>query len=499
MTIRLHSYLKRNRFGVYYFRRVIPLDLRSRFAFGQIARSTRTCNSQEAQSLALRLSASVDLLFSRVRDMAKQPKPDPISQELIVDLDFDLEGLLTSVRIDAKPGEEEAASRLVPVLIQAARDGVARKPAGGGARFFEQIDKYLEEQARGADWRPQTVQDVRGDFDQFKSILGDMPVSELRHEALNKLRDTLLRLPGNINKMTETRGKSVDEILALGLPAQSANTVKKKWGRLITFFNWMEGKGLIERNFAQGKKPKAKAQSYEKFTRSDLSALFESSEYKDDGFDEAFKYWLPVIGVYTGARMEEIAQLHLADFRQDQDTGIHVAEITDISDEEDGAKEAKNLKNTTTARTCPLHSALIDAGLLTYIDELKFAGYDRLFPELTLDGVGKVGPRASEWFADYRRSKSVGALMGRSRKVFHSLRHTMNATLQKEGVTEEIREALCGHAPQSVNSRVYGGKLPLGVLKGALELLDYGLLLKPYKAIAEHDAARKRGQRRSQA
>ncbi len=429
--------------------------------------------------------------------MAKQPKPESISQELVVELDFDIDGWLTGVKTDVKPGEEEAASRLVPVLIQAAREGVTRKPVGGGARFFEQIDKYLVEQARGADWRPQTVQDVRGDFDQFKSILGDMPLTELKHEVLNKLRDTLLMLPANINKNAETRGKSVDEILALALPAQSASTVKKKWGRLITFFNWLEGKGLIERNFAQGKKPKAKAQSYEKFTRSDLSALFESSEYKEDGFDEAFKYWLPVIGVYTGARMEEIAQLHLADFKLDQETGFHVAEITDISDEEDGAKEAKNLKNTTTARTCPLHSALIDAGLLTYIDELKRGGYDRLFPELTLDGVGKVGPRASEWFTEYRRSKNVGALSGRSRKVFHSLRHTMNATLQKAGVTEEIRESLCGHAPQSVNSRVYGDKLPLGVLKGALESLNYDISLIPYKSLPEHEMARKRGQRRS--
>ncbi len=123
--------------------------------------------------------------------MAKQPKPESISQELVVELDFDIDGWLTGVKTDVKPGEEEAASRLVPVLIQAAREGVTRKPAGGGARFFEQIDKYLVEQARGADWRPQTVQDVRGDFDQFKSILGDMPLSELKHEALNKLRDTL--------------------------------------------------------------------------------------------------------------------------------------------------------------------------------------------------------------------------------------------------------------------------------------------------------------------
>lgn len=78
MTIRLHSYLKRNRFGIFYFRRVIPLDLRNRFAFGQIARSTRTCNSQEAQSLALRLSASVDLLFTRIRNKSRKTTTTPV-------------------------------------------------------------------------------------------------------------------------------------------------------------------------------------------------------------------------------------------------------------------------------------------------------------------------------------------------------------------------------------------------------------------------------------
>ena len=502
MSIRLKSYLKRNRFGIYYFRRVIPRDLRKYFAFRQVSRSTLTHDPREARCLALRFGASIDLLFSKVRKMTKTPDPDDIEseslmQEMIVELDFDLDGTIKSVKTDLKPEEADIAERLIPSLIRAAQQGGVAKPVVG-ARLFDEFDKYINEQARVAEWRPQTVQDVRGDFDQFKVILGDMSVASINHDTLNALRDTLLRLPANINKNSETRGKSIPEILALGFPPQSALTVKKKWGRLITFFNWLEGKGLISRNYAQGKKPKAKAQSYEKFTRADLSALFESPDYREGAFDEAFKYWLPTIGIFTGARQEEIAQLHLADFKLDAATGFHYAEITDITDDDGGAKESKKLKNSSSARECPIHPALIDAGLLIYIDDLKLRGYDRLFPELTLDGVGKVGPRASEWFTEYRRSRNVGAIKGRSRKVFHSFRHTMNATLQKAGVSSEVREALCGHAPQGTNSRVYGGKLPMPILMDALKQLKYEIEFTAYRSLSSHEEARKRARQRAE-
>ena len=76
MGIRLAAYLKRNRFGVFYYRRVVPPELRSFFVFTQISRSTRTSSRDEARSLALRFSASVDLLFSRLRAMSKRKRPE---------------------------------------------------------------------------------------------------------------------------------------------------------------------------------------------------------------------------------------------------------------------------------------------------------------------------------------------------------------------------------------------------------------------------------------
>jgi integrase len=495
MTIRIRSYLKRNRFGVYYFRRVVPRDLKPFFAFRQLSRSTLTRDPREARSLALRFGASIDLLFARIRDMARKQPPEHFQMDLVVRLDFEPDGTLKTVTTEATSEEADAATRVVPKLIEAARSAPieARIPAESGARLFEQIDKYLGEKERGGEWTPQTVKDVRGDFEQFKAILGDLPIHKVQHEALNQLQETLLQLPANINKNPATRGKTIDEILALELPPQTASTVGKKWGRVITFFTWLEGKGLVDRNYAAGKKPKARAQSQEKFSSSDLSALFESTEYAAGTFDEAFKYWLPVLGLYTGARLEELAQLHLADIRADVESGIYVFDITDETDEESGAPTKKKLKNNASRRIVPIHQSLIDAGLLRFVDELKAAGHDRLFPELRPNSIGKVSPRVSEWFTEYRRSKNVGSKSGRSTKTFHSFRHTMNWTLQKTGVTQEIREALCGHTSKSINARVYGGAFPLKMLQEALSKLKYDVTIVPFVSLPEHEIARQRG------
>ena len=457
MAIKAVSHLKRNRFGMLYFRRVIPPDVRCFFAFKEISRSTGTSRRGEAGALARRLCATLDLLFERLREVAKNKKPEDLRASWILQLDFETDGTLKSLFTDLQPGEEDAAARLVPQLLQVAQTGrhanVSVPVLVEGPMLFEEVDKYLDENSKGGGWSAPTAQDVRGDFEQFKAILGDVPVATLRHDALNSLKDTLLRLPANMNKLRQTRGKSIEDVLALGLPPQSASNVKKKWTRLITFYDWLEGRDRVDRNYARGKKPKAKAQSYEKFTREELSLLFESEEYRTGSFREAFQYWLPVLGPHTGARLEELAQLHLADIRQDAETGIWTLRITEEVDDEDGADSGKSLKNDSSDRTCPVHPALVSAGLLTYIETLKVGGFDRLFPELSLNASGKVGPRASEWFTEYRRGVKVGALTGRSRKTFHSFRHTMNSALQRAGVTQEVRERLCGHTSQDRRMR----------------------------------------------
>ncbi|MDU7187743.1 MAG: SDR family NAD(P)-dependent oxidoreductase, partial [Klebsiella sp.] len=51
-------------------------------------------------------------------------------------------------------------------------------------------------------------------------------------------------------------------------------------------------------------------------------------------------------------------------------------------DEEAQAGGDKSLKTVNAIRQVPIHPRLIELGLLEYVDALKVAGYDRLFPEL---------------------------------------------------------------------------------------------------------------------
>ena len=73
----------------------------------------------------------------------------------------------------------------------------------------------------------------------------------------------------------------------------------------------------------------------------------------------------------------------------------------------------------------------------------------------------------------------------------------MNATLQKAGVSQEVRGRLCGHTSQAVNRRVYGGGLAIQQLADAIGTLNYGIEIPAYISTKDHEIARQKAHRRS--
>jgi len=498
MNSKRAGYLHQNRHGVFYFRRAIPATISMHFTQREIYRSLRTTSRSNAIMRAQAFGIVTDLLFRKLRAMATNKNDKPIQMDMMMELDFE-EGTL---KLDVEPHEVEAGKDLIthalksigPLLRRGVEPAIAAsQPAKLLSAAF---GAYLDELENSGDHRPESILDYRGECKQFLQILGDVSVAKLQHEALNECKRKLMRLPPNINKSPQLRDKSIDEILALGLPAQSASTVRKKWSRLQAFFEWAVGQGYADQNYAKGKKPKGSGTSYEKFSDDDMAKLFESPYYANAEYEESFRYWIPLIGAYTGARLEEIAQLHLADIKCDVETGIWYFDITLEIDEATGAESTKNLKNESSVRSCPVHPTLLAAGLHEYVADLRARGYDRLFPELSVDSYGKCGARASEFFTEYRRKCVVGAPSGRSSKVFHSFRHTMNARLQKAAVDQEIRESLIGHTPQSTNVRVYGDSHLLQRLNQELGKLVYGFKIAPFRGSVANETARNKGRGR---
>jgi hypothetical protein len=379
MAIRLTSYLKRNRFGIYYFRRAVPFAYAEHFKQREIYRSLRTSNRHEAMVQSQAFGLVTDLLFEKLKVLTKNTQ-NPIQADLALKMDLNRLG---AVKAHVEQDEVEtgkviishAVDRLSPLLC---RPGMVT-PTTSGKRLSDAVKDYLDEFERSGR-RPQSVLDYRGDFNQMIQILGDVPVASLRHEELNMLKKTLTALPPHMNKAKELRGKTIEEVLALQLPAQFAATVQKKWSRLQAFLEWAVGQGYVDKNYAKGKKPKAESISREKFSDDDLGLLFECSHYSDALYEEPFQYWIPLIAAYTGARLEEIAQFHLADIKCDVETDIWCFNITEEVDEVAGADTTKSLKNVSSVRVCPMHSQLKAAGLLGYVNDLRDKGYDRLFP-----------------------------------------------------------------------------------------------------------------------
>jgi integrase len=154
--------------------------------------------------------------------------------------------------------------------------------------------------------------------------------------------------------------------------------------------------------------------------------------------------WCAVIAAFSGARLEEIAQLTTADVRAEDANGATVT-VIDIHNGGDN-----KLKNETSARLIPVHSELVRLGLLDYVKALPKGP---LFPGLTRreSKGGKVGARVGELF----RKKLVALGLKREGLCFHSFRHTVAGALDAAGVPQSDAARVLGHAVSGMSYGVY--------------------------------------------
>jgi integrase len=297
---------------------------------------------------------------------------------------------------------------------------------------------------------------------RFVDICGDLAVDNFSKAHLRKFRDTLVNMPshvsGPLREMTvpqvvaATKGKRLARIA----PA----TVKKQVNAIGTLLAWCVNNGYLEDNPAKDltvSSTKSRSASRRlPYTAAELKKLFAGLEEFKVTAPE--KYWIPLLAAYTGARMEELGQLRVADIRKQRSI-----DFIDINTEDEG----KHLKTASARREVPLHPALIERGFLTYVKGRERTKDDRLFPNLEPDREGRLTNRFSKWFTRYRRKCGVN----RPGKVFHSFRHTFKKACREAGVEEEVHDAITGHSGGGVG-RSYGG-VPLVAKSKALRKMRY--------------------------
>ena len=223
-------------------------------------------------------------------------------------------------------------------------------------------------------------------------------------------------------------------------------------------------------------------ENYEHFNKKELEAIFHGPLYVPF-LCESDYYWLPWMALHTGARLEELASLDVANIKEDE--GIHFFDI-------------RKGKTANSIRRVPIHSNLINAGFLDFVAKQKAKGETLLFSHLT-KGKNGYSKNMSRRFGQYLDKLGIKE----ATKVFHSFRSTFITKMTEKNVHPGMLMALVGHYEQAKvdlsapHFQNYQGSKLLSALKETVELFDVGTItlqppppafrseLKPKKRVSQ--------------
>lgn len=184
-----------------------------------------------------------------------------------------------------------------------------------GATLGELRDRYLAEAEREGWWKvKKTAEENRAIIGNFVDLVGEtLPVSLLSSEHVRDYKDKLLRLPANVSKRREYRDKTLEELLQMEIPKEhllSNTTLKNRAVKINAFLHWGEKQGYITKPFLNEiLEFKGGSSERSPFMKADLEKLFAPEQYLKYTRNNPAHFWVPLIALFTGARIEEICQL----------------------------------------------------------------------------------------------------------------------------------------------------------------------------------------------
>lgn len=327
------------------------------------------------------------------------------------------------------------------------------------------VAQYTESKRTTKSWSPRSAEHYAEMYATVVELLGDAPIASVTKEDIRRLGLSLANYPKNARKVfpgasaQEALARAADNAAVAKLSPRSVNAYQQA---VRSLFRWAHDHDLITSNPATVLKDvKTRGTARDErhpFTASEIRAYF--NQLQKDLQKGPWLYWIPAIMAYTGCRLGEAAQLRKDDIRLEG--GIWVF---DINDDHPG----KRLKTDYSRRLVPIHSRLIELGIL----ELQPASPDGFLwpPDMRTAKNPKDSPidRLQKKLA--HRLKRSGVKQDRTTSA-HSFRHTLIARLKSESVPDYQIAEIVGHKHDSITTGRYGTVTDLTRLREVVERLQ---------------------------
>lgn len=298
-----------------------------------------------------------------------------------------------------------------------------------------------------------------------------------------EFRDKLSQLPSNAKKKYPnlTLMQALEKRPMGTAGALSATSVNGHMKNLSAIFNFAVRERLLDVNPANHI-PQLKAKRSNKkgrvpFNNDEIQKLLYTPIFtgcKDDehGYNvegknkpRRHRFWIPLIALYTGMRLNEICQLFADDIECID--GIHVIHVRVDED------ETKTLKTDHSERIIPIHQNLIQSGFLDYVKKIKTQNKKQLFPDLPVSARDSLSDNFSKWFNRFL----IASNLKRAGLCFHSFRHSFRDECRAHNINKEIAATLGGWKYSEDVMDNYGKGYELKVLQAEINKIHNNLQL----------------------
>ncbi|MGE8399896.1 MAG: hypothetical protein ACN6NZ_08150, partial [Burkholderiales bacterium] len=252
-------------------------------------------------------------------------------------------------------------------------------PPGSPARLLSiEIGDFSKHQQRRR-LKSTTIKDYTRTLSLLLLTCGDIPVSRIDHTHVERFWDLLRWAPSALLQDEKLRAMTVDEVIALGqasgVQGVSEATLSKHNLCLNNFFlrlvatraipgNPMAAMGKIKKNLVIDPKRGKKAERF--LEESELQKIFEPETFLTWAKKWPHRWWIPILALYSGARVNELAQLKVHDIVNEDGVWCIAVQLTVDDDlaHNEHFKTRQTVKGASALRRIPIHQAVLDAGFI---------------------------------------------------------------------------------------------------------------------------------------